>query len=43
MQAPAAGRLLAQMLVDGRSEIDLAPLAHGRFAAGGLVAEKNVI
>ena len=43
MQAPAAGRLLGQMLVDGRSEIDLAPLAHARFAAGGLVAEKNVI
>jgi sarcosine oxidase subunit beta len=43
MQAPAAGSLLAQLLVDGRSEIDIAPLAHSRFAAGGLVAERNVI
>src|SRR5207248_11377500 len=43
MQAPAAGLLLAQMLLDGHSDLDLAPFGHGRFAAGGLVAEKNII
>jgi len=43
MQAPAAGRLLAQLLVDGKSDIDLAPLAHSRFARGALLTEKNVV
>ncbi len=43
MQAPAAGLLLAQQLVDGASEIDLAHYSPGRFAQGSLVAEKNVI
>ena len=43
MQAPAAGRLLAQLFTEGRAEIDLAPFGHGRFARGALVAEQNVI
>ena len=43
MQAPAAALLLAQLLLDGRSEIDLAPFRHERFAGGPLVIEKNVI
>lgn len=43
MQAPAAGLLLAQLLLDGESEVDLAPFSHGRFARGELVAERNVI
>ena len=43
MQAPAAGLLLAQLLVDGRSAIDLTALGHQRFAAGDLAAERNVI
>jgi len=43
MQAPGAARLLAQALVDGRSEIDLAPFAQARFTKGELVAERNVI
>jgi sarcosine oxidase subunit beta len=43
MQAPAVGELLAQMLTEGRSEIDLSALAHKRFAAGALAAERNVI
>jgi sarcosine oxidase subunit beta len=43
MQAPAAGLLLTQRLLDGRSEIDLSPLSPDRFAAGALLAEKNVI
>ncbi len=43
MQAPAAGDLLAQLFVEGRSEVDLSELGHDRFAAGNLKAEKNVI
>jgi glycine/D-amino acid oxidase-like deaminating enzyme len=43
MQAPGAARLLAEALVDGRSEIDLTPFSHARFTKGELVAEKNVI
>jgi sarcosine oxidase subunit beta len=43
MQAPAAGLVLAQLLVDGRSEVDVGALAHARFAQGDLVAERNVI
>ncbi|HVD02502.1 MAG TPA: FAD-binding oxidoreductase [Candidatus Dormibacteraeota bacterium] len=43
MQAPAVGEALAQTLVDGSSAIDLSPLAAGRFAAGRLATERNVI
>jgi sarcosine oxidase subunit beta len=43
MQAPAAGLLLAQALLDGHSELDLSPFAFSRFARGALVAEKNII
>ncbi|MDQ6692128.1 MAG: FAD-binding oxidoreductase [Candidatus Dormibacteraeota bacterium] len=43
MQAPAAGELLAQLFVDGRSEIDISALGHDRFTSGRLSAERNVI
>jgi sarcosine oxidase subunit beta len=43
MQAPAAALLLTQMLLDGRSEIDITPFGFERFARGGLVRERNVI
>jgi sarcosine oxidase subunit beta len=43
MQAPAAALLLAQLLLDQRSEIDISPFAFTRFAKGSLVHEKNVI
>jgi glycine/D-amino acid oxidase-like deaminating enzyme len=43
MQAPAAALLLAQLLLDHRSEIDISPFALGRFAKGALVHERNVI
>ncbi|HEX6489147.1 MAG TPA: FAD-binding oxidoreductase [Candidatus Dormibacteraeota bacterium] len=43
MQAPAAALLLAQMLVDGRSELDLSPFSYERFPRGQLVPERNVI
>lgn len=43
MQGPAAALLLAQLLLDGRSELDLEPFSYGRFDRGQLVAERNVI
>ena len=43
MQGPAAALLLAQLLIDGHSELSLEPFSHERFARGELVAEKNVI
>jgi sarcosine oxidase subunit beta len=43
MQAPAAALLLAQMLLDHKSEIDISPFAFTRFAKGSLVKERNVI
>ena len=43
MQAPAAALLLAQLLLDARSEIDISPFAFTRFARGSLVRERNVI
>jgi sarcosine oxidase subunit beta len=43
MQAPAAGLLLSQMLLDHASEIDLTPFAMARFASGSLARERNVI
>jgi glycine/D-amino acid oxidase-like deaminating enzyme len=43
MQAPAAGLLLTQMLLDHKSDINLAPFAFERFARGALVTERNII
>jgi sarcosine oxidase, subunit beta len=43
MQAPAVGLVLAQLLVEGRSEVDVSRFGHDRFARGELVAERNVI
>jgi sarcosine oxidase subunit beta len=43
MQAPAVGELLAQLLTEGSSDVDLSALAHKRFAAGSLAGERNVI
>jgi sarcosine oxidase subunit beta len=43
MQAPAAGLLLAQALLDQRTEIELSAFSPARFARGALVREKNVI
>jgi sarcosine oxidase subunit beta len=34
MHAPAAGRLVAELVLDGRAFLDLAPLRYGRFADG---------
>jgi len=43
MQAPAAALLLAQLLLDHRSEVDISPFAFTRFARGSLVRERNII
>ena len=43
MQAPAAALLLAQLLLDHRSEIDITPFSFTRFGKGSLVHERNVI
>jgi glycine/D-amino acid oxidase-like deaminating enzyme len=36
-EAPATGRLVAEMILDGRPSLDLAPLAFERFAEGRLL------
>jgi glycine/D-amino acid oxidase-like deaminating enzyme len=43
MQAPAAGLLLSQMLLDHRSDVDISPFSITRFAKDSLVRERNVI
>jgi len=43
MQAPAAALLLTQLLLDGKSDIDLSFFAFDRFARGSLVRERNII
>jgi len=43
MQAPAVGVVLAQLLVEGRSEVDVTRFGHDRFGRGELVAERSVI
>lgn len=43
MHAPAIGELVAELVVDGRTSLDLAPLRAGRFAEGDIVPEHNVI
>ena len=34
MQSPAVGRALAELIVEGESELDLSPYRLERFAAG---------
>ena len=43
MHAPAAGELVAELIVDGRTSFDLTPLRADRFASGDLVQEHNVV
>jgi sarcosine oxidase subunit beta len=43
MQASAVGLVLAQLLVEGRADVDVSRFCHDRFARGELVAERNVI
>src|SRR2546429_350957 len=43
MHAPATGELLAELIVDGRTSLDINALRASRFGAGELVREHNVI
>jgi sarcosine oxidase subunit beta len=43
MHAPATGELIAELIVDGRTSLDIRALSSSRFRAGQLVREHNVI
>jgi sarcosine oxidase subunit beta len=43
MHAPAAGEAVAELIVDGRTTLDLSALSFERFARGDLIREHNVI
>jgi sarcosine oxidase subunit beta len=43
MHAPATGELIADLIVDGRTSLDISPLGSSRFRTGQLVREHNVI
>lgn len=43
MQSPAVGRALAEEILEGASELDLAPYRLERFAAGGAFPEELVL
>ena len=43
MHAPAAGEAIAELIVDGRTTLDISALSHDRFARGDLIREHNVI
>jgi sarcosine oxidase subunit beta len=43
MQSPAVGRAVAELILTGRSSLDLEPYALDRFAAGATVAEVSVL
>lgn len=43
MHAPAAGEAIAQLIVDGRSSVDISALAYDRFRRGEVIKEHNVI
>jgi sarcosine oxidase subunit beta len=43
MHAPATGEAIAELIVDGRTSLDLSSLAYDRFSRGALIREHNVI
>jgi sarcosine oxidase subunit beta len=43
MHAPATGELIAELIVDGRTSLDISALSASRFSSGQLVREHNVI
>jgi sarcosine oxidase subunit beta len=43
MHAPAAGEAIAELIVDGRTTLDVGALAYDRFRRGDLIKEHNVI
>jgi sarcosine oxidase subunit beta len=43
MHAPAAGELIAELIVNGKTTLDIGALSFERFAEGELIREHNVI
>lgn len=43
MHAPITGKLLAELIIDGKTSIDISPLSLTRFAEGRSIRELNVI
>jgi sarcosine oxidase subunit beta len=43
MHAPATGELIAELIVDGKTSLDISALSASRFRTGQLVREHNVI
>ena len=43
MHAPAAGEAIAELIVDGKTTLDISALSFDRFARGDLIREHNVI
>jgi len=43
MHAPVTGELIAELIVDGRTSLDIGPLSAARFRSDELVREHNVI
>jgi sarcosine oxidase subunit beta len=43
MHAPAAGEAIAELIVDGRTTLDISALSYERFERGELIREHNVI
>src|SRR2546425_10778149 len=43
MHAPATGELIAELIVDGNTSLDISALSASRFKSGQLVREHNVI
>jgi sarcosine oxidase subunit beta len=43
MHAPATGKLLAELLMTGKTSIDIRPLRYERFKEGDLIRETHVI
>jgi len=43
MHAPAAGEAIAELIVEGRTTLDISALAFERFERGDLIREHNVI
>jgi sarcosine oxidase subunit beta len=43
MHAPATGELIAELIVDGKTSLDISALSASRFKTGQLVREHNVI
>jgi sarcosine oxidase subunit beta len=39
-EAPVTGRLIAEILLDGKPSLDIAPLAHDRFRKGALLRSR---